>query len=261
LQIVQYRNAGLPCFLAESPWKALLQDREAPPVSELSALQLRSQLSEYLTDLPGLLDQAVHFVMLDRESNMNLSKKDVQAAWLLRQRMAAFDRSLVRWYDESLAVRFDASDIFGDGSYLSITQQLRVNPDTCPGGAARLHLLPRLALLPCVLHCVTNDVLAHLTKILLALDFLTEPRTTDWPQQLDEYQRRQAATVAAFRCVKAKSAVGTKMLSFGLQQLSFKSSSFDEIILRKVPTFCDLDIPRDAADGEPESDISACATM
>jgi hypothetical protein len=209
----------------------------------LTELQLRSQMAEYLTDLPAMLDEAGHYVALSRLSASGLSQQDIMCARQHTQSMREFKASVEWWYKERLSARF------GDGSYMEIAEHM----------ATRTGDGTRLPLLPTVLHCVINDVLAHLTKILLALGFLTEKKQTNWAQQLEEYQRRQAATVAAFYCVKAKSAVGTKMLSFGLQQLSFKSSQFDDVILAQLPTFCDLDIKYDR--GETESDLSACATM
>ncbi|KAE8153459.1 hypothetical protein BDV25DRAFT_149523 [Aspergillus avenaceus] len=74
--ILQAMRLRQPCFLAESPWRDLLQQPEGPSIPETTGLALRSRLCDWLVDIPLLLQEASTVLHNTSKSKSTSKSKD-----------------------------------------------------------------------------------------------------------------------------------------------------------------------------------------
>jgi hypothetical protein len=172
-------------------------------------IYLRSQLCEYLIDIPAIINES---------SILLMAAKDPLGAYgfrprivSLKARVTSLKQNLETWF-----VRDVEPGLFAIPSS-EVAEEERSVEYSGPG------------LLPPVLDCVVNSALLMLEKMDFGLECLqgTPFVGADFPSV--DYLRRRRRAEAAYAYVKARSTVCAKPLELGLQQLSAGEDVLDAL--------------------------------
>ena len=218
--IMQDKNAGRDCFLSQPRWKYLL--RSPAPTANVSgppSLFLRSQLCDFLVDLPDLLSQISN--LSDWGHKPDSREFQEQYRWVLQHAVTIRDR-LEAWYTTELEPRIlacDANSSIDENASLRNSHADTAGPFEYP------------EILLGVLDCVTNSALIKLEQSILRLrsGLLLFKGNPDIAARHTVIARRQAKVCDAYQFVKNKSKVAAKPLKFGLQQLGSSEFVFNEM--------------------------------
>jgi len=195
-----------------------------PLTSDGKSFRLRSQLCEYLVDMPGLLARSSKFLGFTTRTHHRSAIFQTQAT-SLRCETANLKASFLAWYaGEVQPVLFE--DVSSESSLIMRGPTF--------GEPARKYAGPGL-LFP-ILDCVSNSVLMTLDRILLRLLNLDERHCGEVGSITDDFVIRKANANAALAYVKMKSTICAKPLELGLRELRVHNGN--ELVSR-APTVSD----------------------
>ncbi|KAH8671710.1 hypothetical protein BX600DRAFT_252560 [Xylariales sp. PMI_506] len=191
-----------PSFLLQPCWRALNERPSNFPNTEVSGIRLRSQLCDFLVELPGIIARSRQLIgETDLKNRTALDAVMVQVMDL--------NHRLEIWYEEELHPQVHAH-IADDSSK-----------------SKHLHDGKDIRLVFTFLNCITCSLLVRLydlvTEIRDALEVSEEFATS--PRDANVYRLRREVARSTYLQVQKRSLVTARQLSFGLSNLGYSNSS------------------------------------
>ncbi|EXJ67154.1 uncharacterized protein A1O5_09801 [Cladophialophora psammophila CBS 110553] len=210
--ILQDASVGQECFLSRRQWRQLLKSSSNPVITEESAsISLRSELCEFLVDVPGLIREASNTAYQTLNSDTDsteLTERRKNAILQIKFVKHAFEW----WYCTKIAPLRSIS-----GALQQAKAERNCNRS------------PQDELLLAVVDCGSNSIMIKLDMLWASLDPDLETHKVDVLAYQEAQERRKMMMYQSLQFVRAKSLVAAKPLEFGLRQLwldaGFKQSS------------------------------------
>ena len=204
--IVQDADLGQECFLSRQEWRVLLS---SPGPREPASISLRSQLCDFLVDVPGLLKDVSN--VISRTAGIDLPEAQVtERRQKVVHQLVSLKQTFEWWYHSRVAPLRSISDAI-------YSKEMRESHAKGFGDDG---------VLLAVVDCVSNSVMIKLDALLFNLANNSEATTASSFACQGAIAGRRKAMSNALSYVWEHSSVALKPLEFGLQRL-WLDTAFD----------------------------------
>ncbi|KIY02498.1 uncharacterized protein Z520_00963 [Fonsecaea multimorphosa CBS 102226] len=200
--ILQDASIGQECFLSRQEWRQLLKSSTAPIATvEHAGISLRSELNEFLVDVPGLAREASSI------ADELLNGKPDSAGLLERRQKAiiqisSLKRAFELWYCTKVAPQRPIPGV-------PLPNKVEIPRNSSPQDE----------LLFAIVDCVSNCVMIKLDSLWASIDSNRHVLKVDILDFQKAQSKRKLIMHQSFQFVRASSHIAAKPLEFGLQQL------------------------------------------